>query len=757
MLFRKMIRTMGRYRAQFISMVIMIGLGIGVFVGFNMEWYTIERDTAKAFGETGFADYRIYSEKGFTKAQLEKVLSLPGVEDATRLLAVNVSVKDSADILALNVVENPAVSGFVLTGGEAYDPESRDGIWISDRYAEANGLAPGDGLTVTYSGFSLTGTVKGLVKAGEYLICVPDETQLMPDFTTYGFAFITPAMLRRAVFVEFYPQINVRSSLTRAEFAERVDEALGETVMIVAKEDTVSYAEAMGESEEGKTMGSILPVLFLAIAVLTMVTTMHRITASEKTQIGTLKALGFKDRRITRHYSVFALTIGLCGTALGIGIGWWLGWFIMNPGGSMGTYMDMVDWSLHTPPFVWIVLALINLFLLLIGLLSVRSMLRGTAADALRPYVPRRQRRILLERTRLWDRLSFGSRWNLRDALRHKARTAMTLFGIVGCMVLLVGGLGMQDTMDAFMDAFYHQAIGYETKVNLDTDALTNEEAAALAEELSGDWSAVSSIQIGGEAYALEVDHLPHDLVRFLDEDMKLAPLTDEGVYVCSRIAKAFGLAAGDELTFSPYGSDERYTVPVAGVFKALTESVFMTDAYADSLGLEYRVNTVYTNKTGLETGRGILNTQSHQAIVDSFDTFMEIMVMMIWLLVIAAVVLGVVVLYNLGVMSYTERYREMATLKVIGFKDGRIGRLLIGQNMAITVLGVAIGIPAGIGVLQYLITALASEYELSLAIGPGTYLISTLLTFGVSLLVGVLVARKNRRIDMVEALKGQE
>ena len=757
MLFRKMIRTMGRYRAQFISMIIMIALGIGVFVGFNIEWYTIEQDTAKAFRETGFSDYRILSEKGFSKGQLQAVLSIPGVEDATRFLAVNTTVKGDSDIIALNVAENPAVSGFIVTSGEEYDAESKDGIWLSDRYAEQNGIAPGDGLTLTYSGFSLSGTVRGLIKSGEYLICVPDETQLMPDFDTYGFAYISPAMLRRAVFVEFYSQINVRSALDKAEFSRLVDEALGTTALIVGKEDTISYAEAMGESEEGKTMGSILPVLFLAIAVLTMVTTMHRLTASEKTQIGTLKALGFKDRRIARHYSVYALAVGLLGTALGIGIGWWLGWFIMNPGGSMGTYMDMQDWSLHAPPFIWIVLLLINLFLLLIGLASVRSMLRGTAADALRPYVPRRQRRILLERLPLWDRLSFGSKWNLRDAMRHKARTGMTLFGIVGCMILLVGGLGMQDTMNGFVDAFYHRAICYETRVNLDLDAVDNESAQALAEELGADWSAASSIQIDGDAFSLEVDHTPHDLVRFLDGDMKTTRLTDEGAFVSSRIARKFGLKPGDELTFSPYGEDTSYTVPVAGVLRSLTESVFMTEAFAARAGIDYRINTLYTNETGIASDRRIVNTQSRQSIIDSFDSFMEVMVMMIWLLVIAAVVLGIVVLYNLGVMSYTERYREMATLKVIGFKDRRISRLLIGQNMAITVLGVVIGIPAGVGVLRYLLDALAGEYEMILTLGPATFLVSTLLTFGVSLLVGFMVARKNKRIDMVEALKGQE
>lgn len=130
---------------------------------------------------------------------------------------------------------------------------------------------------------------------------------------------------------------------------------------------------------------------------------------------------------------------------------------------------------------------------------------------------------------------------------------------------------------------------------------------------------------------------------------------------------------------------------------------------------------------------------------------------MMILILILAAIVLGVVVLYNLGVMSYTERYREMATLKVVGFRDRKIGKLLIGQNLWVTLLGVLIGLPAGIGVLSYLLSALAQDYEMKLVLGPLTYVLSIVLTFGVSLGVSLLVARKNRNIDMVEALKGAE
>ena len=203
------------------------------------------------------------------------------------------------------------------------------------------------------------------------------------------------------------------------------------------------------------------------------------------------------------------------------------------------------------------------------------------------------------------------------------------------------------------------------------------------------------------------------------------------------------------------YGSSETYTVPVRGVLRSLSEAIVLSDAAAERLGIPYTVNTVYTDRSDLSAGGLISSVQTKQSILDSFDAFMVLMITMIVMLVLAAIILGIVVLYNLGVMSYTERYREMATLKVVGFQNRQIGRILIGQNLWLTVLGVAIGLPAGVGVLQYLLTALASEYEMKLTLGPLTYLVSISLTFGVSLIVGWMIARKNRKINMVEALKG--
>ena len=216
-------------------------------------------------------------------------------------------------------------------------------------------------------------------------------------------------------------------------------------------------------------------------------------------------------------------------------------------------------------------------------------------------------------------------------------------------------------------------------------------------------------------------------------------------------------MGTGDTITFSMYITSQTYSVKILGIINSLLESIVMTSSSADFAGIGYRINTIYTDEKNVQQSPLIDSTVSKTSVIKSFDTFMEVMNEMIWLLAIAAAVLGLIVLYNLGTMSYMERMRELATLKIIRFKDGQMGRILIGQNLWLTIAGVIIGIPLGVFVLQYLLTALASEYEMVLAIKLPTYIISTAVTLGVSLVVGWMISRNNRKIDMVEALKGAE
>lgn len=737
-------------------MVIMIAIGVGIFLGFNIEWKSIEYDTTKFFDETLYADYRLYSSTGFSEDDIERVKDIPGVDAATRFFAVSVDVKDTKKSLALNVSEDYNVSVFHLMDGKEYD-RSSDGVWLSDRFAEENGYKIGDTLTLTYKSIEMKLEIVGLIKSGENMICTGDSNQLMPDFSSYGFAYVTPDTLREALGADFYPQINLISSTEKAELEDEVKDALGRTILVSPKDDHMSYAGAKSETEEGETMGSILPVLFLAIAILTMVTTMHRIAANEKTQIGTLKALGFRDRRILAHYTSYGLVIGLIGTGLGIVLGYLVAEFVMNPGGTMGTYFDLPEWKLVMPSFCIPVMVLTLLFLTLISYLSVKRMLHGTAADALRPYVPRPMKKGLLERLPLWEHLGFGTRWNIRDVMRHKSRSAMTLVGILGCMILLVGGLGMKDTMSNFMTILDDDVSNYTNKINL-AENIGNDEARELCDSVSGDFEASEAISLDGETVTLEVHSTDNEKFRFIDSDGNIMKLGDDGVYLCLRLADT--AEVGDTIEFSPYGSDETYKVKVAGYFRSmLTKSIVMTSDFADAEGIDYKITSIYTDeeKSDIPSSSAIAGVQEKQAIIDSYDTFMDLMNMMVAVLVVAAAILGAVVLYNLGVMSYIERSRELATLKVLGYRDRRIARLLISQNVWMTVIGVALGLPAGIGTLNVLVAALASEYELKVVLGVLTYSVSMTLTFGVSLLVGWAVARKNRKIDMVEALKFAE
>lgn len=756
MLIRKLFRTAWSYKSQFISMVIMIAIGVGIFLGFNIEWKSLEHDSFTFLEDTNYADFRIYSETGFSEDDIKAIQGIDGVDAATRYFNVNVGIKDTKKSVALNVSENYTVSTMLVTDGTEYNDNS-DGIWLSDKFAASNNINIGDELTFTYTGIEIVGEVVGLVKSGENMICVADENQLMPDYEAFGFAYITPKTLERALGFAFYPQINIISDMDKAELEQAIKDASGTTFLVTTKEEHYSYAGVMSEAEEGKTMGSILPVLFLAIAILTMVTTMHRISANEKVQIGTLKALGFRDRKILIHYTSYGLMIGLIGSVLGVALGYLVASIIISPSGMMSTYIDIPDWRLIMPVFCIPVIVLMLIILTLISYLSVKKMLKGTAADALRPYTPKSMKKSIIERLPFWNNLPFGTKWNMRDVLRHKSRSAMTLVGVIGCTVLLVGGLGMKDTIGCFINMLDNDISNYTTKIILSESAV-NEDSIALADKVDGDWQASSGISYEGRTITLDIYDASNNKIGFLTEKNERLKLTDDGVYLCLRLKDTANI--GDTIEFSPYGSEKTYNVKVAGYLRSLvSECIVMTDTYADSVDLEYHISTIYTDTASddIISSEIISGKQDKDMIMDSYDTFMEIMNIMIVVLVVAAIILGIVVLYNLGVMSYVERRRELATLKVLGFRDKHTGKLLISQNIWLTVIGVLIGIPAGVVVLHVLITALVSEYELSLSLGWMTYVISIALTFGVSLLVGFMVSRKNRKIDMVEALKGAE
>lgn len=761
MLLKKLFRTILRYKAQFISMIIMIILGVGVFVGFQGEWYSIKKDTYSFYDETGFADYDLIDEDGYSIEDYNKIISINGISKASRFLKVNTNEEKENDIISLTVAENIEVSGFIVTKGEEYNSNSTDGIWMSDQYAKANNYNIGDSITLKYNSISLTGNILGLIKSSEYLICLPDENQLMPNYNTCGYVYISPSMLTNVLGYEYYTQINVISNLSKSDFSNKVDEALERTNLIVSKDEKVSFSEAQGEVTEGKTMASILPVIFLGIALLIMVTTMQRLTQNEKTQIGTLKALGFRNRRIAIHYTSYGLFIGIIGSIVGILFGYFIAWFIFNPNGSMGTYFDLPSWKIYVPWYTFVIVLLVVVLLTFVSYITTRNILRGSGAETLKPYTPKAMKRHKIEDSTRWRKLKFSTKWNLRDIFRHKSRSFMTLFGIFGCSVLLVASFLSMDSMKGFVNKFYTSSMNYKSMITISTD--DNDLSREIAQYYDCDYAATSTISFNDEALSMEIYNIDNGYVKFLDKKTNYVNLNSSGVYIGQRLKKEANLKIGDTIEVKLFGTNISYNFIVAGELRTLTKGIVLTEEYAIDNGVDYKINKLYSNKNVSEIKADNLYSEyisaikSKNDVVKSFDSFLNVMYTMIGALIVLSIILGIVVLYNLGVMSYFERYRELSTLKVVGFKDKRIGKLLIEQNMWLTILGLIIGFPCGILITKVILTALASEYEMMLIFGWMTYVIPPVLVILTSLIVSLFVAKKSKTINMVEALKVPE
>ena len=756
MLIKKLFRTLLNYKAQFISMIVMLAIGIGVFAGFSGEWYSIKKDSEYFYNLDGFSDYRIVNEAGFTTSDLDKIKNLDGVDDAT--LYLNVETKTvTDDILDICTSINMNVSGFIVTKGNEYDENNVGGIWLSDQYAKANNYKVEDTIIITFKGYTVPLKIEGLVKSSEFLICVIEKTQLMPDFKNIGYGFITTKSIETALGSSFYTQINVKSNLEKEEFEKKAFEVLGSSYIVLDKDSVTSYSEVQGEINEGQIMACLIPALFFIISLLTLITTMNRLVSNEKMQIGILKALGFKDRKIVRHYMSYAIVIGIFGAVLGIALGYGLCFYIINPHGPMGTYFDMPSWNLYLPWYVWLVLVGMILVLALVGYVSVKKVLKGSAADALRPYTPKKMKPLVIEKTKWFHRRRFSFRWNIRDVFRHKARSAMSIFGVIGCTVLLVATFGTKYLLQGFVKDYYDKPMKFEVRINLN-EGTTNEKALELANTYDGDLTATQPILIDNELYYLEVDNINNGLINILDINAKIIDnVKDNGAYVPKKLAKELGVKEGDTIKFSSFTTGTEYKIKVIEITRSLTGSIIITNDYAEELELtDYKYSQIYTNTKTIADDEAISSTQTKKNIIDSFLSIMKVMDAMVVLLALASVILGIVVLYNLGILSYMERYRELATLKVLGFKDRKITSLLVTQNMWMTLFGMILGAPLGVWVLKALMDLLAGDYDIKLKLDPRMFIYSFILVLLTSLFVSFMVARKNKYINMVEALKAE-
>ncbi len=758
MLRRKMLRDVRKNFSQFITILLMLLVGTLVFSGIKSYMIGMQVSGDEYYATNNLQDLDAFGK--MSDATVDKIEKIEHVNRAEGKLSTMASVTSLSERdLQLNFIKTNEISRMHVVEGENFDVE-KDGIWLDEYFARENKIALGDTIELDANGMAFSKKVVGLIYTPDHVAYVKDETEIFPAHDKYGYAYLSQNELPETM--RFYSSImvDVDDEANRNAIKTAITDTVDGVVSVVFTKDQYSAASYQGEIDEGKTYVGIFSGLFIAIALLCTVTTMARIVRKDRTQIGVMKALGFSDARIAWHYISYALFLSLIGVALGLALG--IAFF-----GKVFIDMETVFFevaNIHTgiDASVWVMGVLTIAATCLTCYLVVRGYVRQPAAEILRVERPKvKSRSLRFTTSGLFRKLSFSARWNIRDILRNKARTITGVFGVVGCMVLLVCGFGILDTVNGYIDLELSEINNYKNRLNISEEA-TSEQIEKLYADYSHDSSKTLGIEVKKDDELLVKSIFVTDAgdsVRTMDKKWQKMELADDGVYVTQKFAELEGYAVGDEIEWHIFGDSTYYRTKIIGLNRdPQNQALTMTRKMYESLGFEYMPDAIYVDHEIEGTPEGVDSVQEIDSIREGMEQMLDTMMTMVVMLIVFAALLGAIIIYNMGVLSFAEKDYQFSTLKVLGFSDQKIGRIFIQQNLWIATAAIIVGLPAGYGIVDYIFReAIEESYDFSITITLLTCLLSTIGTFFVSLVVSAWLTRRVAKIDMVKSLKANE
>lgn len=556
--------------------------------------------------------------------------------------------------------------------------------------------------------------------------------------------------------------------------------------IVTDRNDLPEYSDFGDNAERLKNIGKVFPMIFFLVAALISLTTMTRMVEEQRTQIGTMKALGYGKASIASKYLSYAFLATVGGSIAGVLFGEKvLPFIIIQAYGIMywniGDHMQL-DYELQ---YALIASGAAVICTMGATLFSCAKTLAETPASLMRPPAPKEGKRILIERISfIWKHLSFSWKSSMRNLFRYKKRLFMTIFGIAGSMGLMLVGFGLYDSIMDIAILQYDQIQHYDAMVINDEDA-TDSQEKDLLKFLDGNseidhYTRVQLTKMTAPKEKGSVSiyvYVPENTENF-KEDVTLRDrksheqyeLTDDGAVICEKTASLIGVKAGDKITLEK--DNRKYKVKITAVTENyMGHYVYMTPpCYEKTFGEkpEYS-STVYTMKedaeSDLETlGNAILKYPAALSISYTSSTAGQVERMLgslgavIWVLIISAGMLAFVVLYNLNNINITERQRELATLKVLGFYDGEVSQYVFRENILLSFIGILAGAVFGILLHRYVITTVEVDAVMfGRNIKPISFVYSGIITFGFSMFVNMVMHFKLKKINMVESLKSVE
>lgn len=762
---KKLLRDMKANKAQFINIFLMIFLAIFAFSGVHSYMDGMKVSADEYYAKKNLQDLWV-SGNNFSAEDIEQIKNIENVNDAERILTINTTCskegKEYKDlVIQTNFIESNNISKMTVIDGEGFDKD-KSGIWFDKYLADNLNIKVGEEVTLTYEGMDLTAKILGLVETPDHVYFIKDDAAVFPTHKDFGFVYLSAKSFPIPSALVF-PQIivDVKDTSKINEVKAQIEDNIPGVIAVTDRQTDTSYVSHQSEVEEGETYSKVFTAIFVFIAILSVVTTMNRFVKRQRTQIGTLKALGFTNRRVIWHYVSYGLTVSGIAAILGVILGnFVIGQYFIQ---MEYTYYEMPIYHTVLKPIIFYIAIAIVVMITFVTYLSCIKVLKEPAAEALRIERPKVKVSKGITTTKLFRKLSLSTKWNLRDIARSKARTLMALAGIVGCTMLVVCALGMKNTMQSYISWGFETLYHFKYKVALLED-YTEEEFNNLKEKYGDSTSQTVLIEFkSGEervANVITVNDSDGKLV-LTDHNKKSFELESDGIYVTERLAKTYDWKIGDIVEWHILGENQWQKSKIIGFNRDPQAQQFnCTRQYFEATGKIYRADALYTNSdlSDITSIPGVSTISSIEKLKEGMTSMLQMMDMLITLLIVISAILAYVILLNLGTLSYTEKEYQFATMKVLGFDYPKIKKIFIKQNIWITVLAILMGLPLGYLLTDYIFkSALSDKYDFPADIKPITYILAAIGTFTISYVINQIVARKLKKIDMVSSLKANE
>ncbi len=782
---RKLWRELWQMKGQAVAIVLVIVSGVAIHIMFGATLEALRQTRARYYQEYRFADV-FAALKRAPESLRERIAALPGVAEVeTRVVAdVHLDVAGFTEPITgrlISIPDNrePRLNRLYLRQGRLPAADRDDEVVVSEAFAEAHRLEPGAKLRVVINGRRQALTLVGTALSPEYIHQLRPGS-MFPDYQRYGVLW----MGRRALGIAYgmegaFNDVVVGLTNPRAapEVIDELDRLLTPYGGLGAhdREDQPSHRFLSEEFRNITLSATLFPVLFLGVAVFLLNVVMNRLIGMQREQIGTLKAFGYGNGAIALHYLKLVLIVVLVGVLVGVGGGAWLGRRLAE---------------LYTTFFRFPFLDYRLTFQLVLGatLLNLGGAVAGTVfalraafalrpAEAMRPEPPARYRATVVERLGLQRLLSQPNRMILRHIERRPLKSLFVVLGIALACGITMAGRFQEATITHMVEVHYK---------------LSQREDLAVTFVEPASWRAIASLQSlpGVErvevyrAVPVQLRFQQHshrttlkgvppggDLQRLLDADLRLLNLPSEGVLLTDYLGELLGVKAGDRLIVEVLeGSRPVREVPVVGLIKEylgvagymdlaglnrlLREGPALSGAY---LAVDDRERSELYRRLG-DIPR-IAGTAIREQEIRNFHRTMEqTMLFFTFIATVFAVVIAFGVIYNSARIALTERGRELASLRVLGFTRAEISYILLGELGLLTLVAIPLGFGVGRGICTLFVDGARSElYRIPLVIHPSTYAFAATVVLVSALLSGWLVRRKLDRLDLIAVLKTRD